>query len=78
MMGLLCSHYMRVIRQLDIVKIPLKYLLLRWSVIARKDIYAGLMVTTMGKNVSPYQEGYSCMIFRNHLSRFAYQISTRA
>ncbi|PKU78962.1 hypothetical protein MA16_Dca000306 [Dendrobium catenatum] len=36
MMSLLCSHCMRVIRQLDIVNIPFKYLLLRWSVRARK------------------------------------------
>ncbi|KAL0906158.1 hypothetical protein M5K25_024627 [Dendrobium thyrsiflorum] len=42
-MGLLCCHSMRVLRQLDIVKIPEKYLMLR-----------------------------------NHISRFAYQISTRA
>ncbi|KAH0453195.1 hypothetical protein IEQ34_017519 [Dendrobium chrysotoxum] len=39
MMGLQYSYCMRVIRQLDIVNIPSKYVLLIWSARARKDIY---------------------------------------
>ncbi|KAL0904648.1 hypothetical protein M5K25_026777 [Dendrobium thyrsiflorum] len=78
MMGMLCSHIMRVFRQLDICKISSQYLLLRWSARGRKDIYAGPIVNTMGNKPTQWKEGGTCMIFRNHLSRFAYQISTRA
>ncbi|KAL0907937.1 hypothetical protein M5K25_022394 [Dendrobium thyrsiflorum] len=77
MMGIMCSHTMRVFRQLDIIKIPSHYLLLQWSVRARKDIYVGPTVSITGKNPSQSIEGGTSMIFRNHLSRFAYQISTR-
>ncbi|PKU81370.1 hypothetical protein MA16_Dca017408 [Dendrobium catenatum] len=51
---------MRVLKKLNIVKIPKKYLLLRWSAIARKYIYSG---------------GF---IFRNHINKSTYQISTQA
>ncbi|KAL0926448.1 hypothetical protein M5K25_002682 [Dendrobium thyrsiflorum] len=78
MMGILCSHIMRVFRQLDISKIPSQYLLLRWSARGRKDFYAGPTVTGMGNKPIHSNDGGSGMIFRNHLSRFAYQISTRA
>ncbi|KAL0908951.1 hypothetical protein M5K25_023466 [Dendrobium thyrsiflorum] len=78
MMGILCSHIMRVFRQLDICKIPSQYILFRWSARGRKDIYAGPTVNAMGNKPSQSSEGGTCMIFRNHLSRFAYQISTRA
>ncbi|KAL0925546.1 hypothetical protein M5K25_003892 [Dendrobium thyrsiflorum] len=78
MMGILCSHIMRVFRQLDISKIPSQYLLLRWSARGRKDYYAGPTVTGMGNKPIHSNDGGSGMIFRNHLSRFAYQISTRA
>ncbi|KAL0917729.1 hypothetical protein M5K25_012815 [Dendrobium thyrsiflorum] len=78
MMGILCSHLMRVFRQMDISKIPSQYLLLRWSARGRKDFYAGPTVNGMGNKPSQSNERGSGMIFRNHLSRFAYQISTRA
>ncbi|KAL0910954.1 hypothetical protein M5K25_019051 [Dendrobium thyrsiflorum] len=78
MMGILCSHIMRVFRQLDISKMPSQYLLLRWSARGRKDFYAGPTVTGMGNKPIQSNDGGSGMIFRNHLSRFAYQISTRA
>ncbi|KAL0914138.1 hypothetical protein M5K25_017646 [Dendrobium thyrsiflorum] len=78
MMGILCSHIMRVFRQLDISKIPSQYLLLRWSARGRKDYYAGPTVTGMGNKPIHSNDGGSGMIFRNHLSRFAYQISKRA
>ncbi|KAL0920180.1 hypothetical protein M5K25_009298 [Dendrobium thyrsiflorum] len=71
-MGLLCCHSMRVLRQLDIVKIPEKYLMLRWSAKARKSFYSGY--GCLGKGT----DSGSGFIFRNHISRFAYQISTRA
>ncbi|KAL0920105.1 hypothetical protein M5K25_009216 [Dendrobium thyrsiflorum] len=71
-MGLLCCHSMRVLRQLDIVKIPLKYLMLRWSAKARKSFYSGYAGLGKGTDCG------SGFIFRNHISRFAYQISTRA
>ncbi|KAL0916162.1 hypothetical protein M5K25_013652 [Dendrobium thyrsiflorum] len=71
-MGLLCCHSMRVLRQLDIVKIPEKYLMLRWSAKARKKFYSGY--GGLGKGT----DSGSGFIFRNHINRFAYQISTRA
>ncbi|KAL0906161.1 hypothetical protein M5K25_024631 [Dendrobium thyrsiflorum] len=71
-MGLLCCHSMRVLRQLDIVKIPEKYLMLRWSAKARKSFYSGYGCLEKGTDSG------SGFIFRNHISRFAYQISTRA
>ncbi|KAL0926733.1 hypothetical protein M5K25_002978 [Dendrobium thyrsiflorum] len=71
-MGLLCCHSMRVLRQLDIVKIPEKYLMMRWSAKARKSFYSGY--GCLGKG----SDSGSGFIFRNHISRFAYQISTRA
>ncbi|KAL0927741.1 hypothetical protein M5K25_001947 [Dendrobium thyrsiflorum] len=71
-MGLLCCHSMRVLRQLDIVKIPEKYLMLRWSAKARKSVYSGYVGLGKGTDCG------SGFIFRNHISRFAYQISTRA
>ncbi|KAL0926229.1 hypothetical protein M5K25_002441 [Dendrobium thyrsiflorum] len=71
-MGLLCCHSMRVLRQLDIVKIPEKYLMLRWSAKARKSFYSGYAGLGKGTDCG------SGFIFRNHISRFAYQISTRA
>ncbi|KAL0910674.1 hypothetical protein M5K25_018751 [Dendrobium thyrsiflorum] len=78
MMGILCSHTMRVFRQLDISKIPSQYLLLRWSARGRKDFYAGPTVNGMGNKPIQSNDGGSGIIFKNHLSRFAYQISTRA
>ncbi|KAL0925418.1 hypothetical protein M5K25_003744 [Dendrobium thyrsiflorum] len=71
-MSLLCCHSMRVLRQLDIVKIPEKYLMMRWSAKARKSFYFGY--GCLGKG----SDSGSGFIFRNHISRFAYQISTRA
>ncbi|PKU66592.1 hypothetical protein MA16_Dca006920 [Dendrobium catenatum] len=75
MMRLLYSHYMRVIRQLDIINIPFKYLFLRWPGRVRKNIYAGRAFTYMRNKVTPSHERLGGMIFINHLSRFAYQIS---
>ncbi|KAL0912830.1 hypothetical protein M5K25_016239 [Dendrobium thyrsiflorum] len=71
-MGLLCSHYMTVLRQLDIVKIPEKYRILRWSARAQKCICSSHLGSSKGLDCG------SGFIFRNHISRFAYQISIRA
>ncbi|PKU84691.1 Protein FAR1-RELATED SEQUENCE 5 [Dendrobium catenatum] len=73
-MGLLCSHCMRVFRQLDIVNIPKKYLLMRWSARAKKDIYAARMFIGTGKT----SEAGSGLSFRNHIIRFSYLIAAQA
>ncbi|PKU83819.1 hypothetical protein MA16_Dca025666 [Dendrobium catenatum] len=76
MTSLLCFYCLRVIRKFDIINIPLKYLLMRWSARARKDIYFGQTMTCMGNKVTP-SHGLEGKIFRNYFSRFTYQISTR-
>ncbi|PKU74056.1 hypothetical protein MA16_Dca011766 [Dendrobium catenatum] len=72
-MDLLCSHYIIVLRQMVIRKIPEKYLLLRWSTRARKDIYSGQNLKVSSQNNS---EASRRFIFRNHISKFAYEMST--
>ncbi|KAL0921233.1 hypothetical protein M5K25_008289 [Dendrobium thyrsiflorum] len=67
-----CTCKYEDIGQLDIVKISEKYIMLRWSAKARKSIYSGY--GGLGKGT----DSGSGFIFRNHISRFAYQISTRA
>ncbi|PKU60072.1 Protein FAR1-RELATED SEQUENCE 5 [Dendrobium catenatum] len=74
-MGLLCSHCIIVLRQMAIGKIPEKYLLLRWSARARQDIYYGLNLKENSQNSFEASRGF---IFRNYISRFAYEMSTRA
>ncbi|PKU59878.1 hypothetical protein MA16_Dca028589 [Dendrobium catenatum] len=74
-MGLLHSHCIIVLRQMAIGKIPEKYLLLRWSAQARQDIYSGLNLKENSQNSFEASSGF---IFRNYISRFAYEMSTRA
>ncbi|PKU82121.1 Protein FAR1-RELATED SEQUENCE 5 [Dendrobium catenatum] len=76
MMGILCSHYLRVIRRLDIINIPPKYLLKRWSGRARKDLYSNRPLSSMVATGCP-SDGIGSMIFKNYFTRFAYQISSR-
>ncbi|XP_020680534.2 protein FAR1-RELATED SEQUENCE 5-like [Dendrobium catenatum] len=76
MMGILCSHFLRVIRKIDIINIPPKYLLKRWSGGARKDLYSDRRLSSMVATGIP-SDGIGSMIFRNYFSSFAYQISTR-
>ncbi|PKU83579.1 Protein FAR1-RELATED SEQUENCE 3 [Dendrobium catenatum] len=78
MMSILCSHCMRVMRQLDIVNIYVKYLLPRWSACARKDLYSGGKIPCIGINAGQPNEGSSNLMFRNYICRFAYKISTEA
>ncbi|KAI0527089.1 hypothetical protein KFK09_002687 [Dendrobium nobile] len=76
MMGILCSHCLRVIRQIDIINIPPKYLLKRWSGRARKKLYSDRPLSSMVATGSP-SDGIGSMISINYFTRFAYQISTR-
>ncbi|PKU62114.1 Putative protein FAR1-RELATED SEQUENCE 10 [Dendrobium catenatum] len=78
MMGLLCSHCMRVMRQLDIVNISQKYFLPRWSSIARKYLYSGRKILSMRNNSCTSILRSRNMIFRNYICRIIYQISTEA
>ncbi|PKU77617.1 protein FAR1-RELATED SEQUENCE 5-like [Dendrobium catenatum] len=78
MMGILCSHCMRVMSQLDVTNISQKYLIPRWSATARNDLYSGLNVQRMAKSLCTLNQGSRNMIFRNYVYRFAYQISTEA
>ncbi|PKU60018.1 Protein FAR1-RELATED SEQUENCE 9 [Dendrobium catenatum] len=78
MMGILYSHCMRVMRQLDIVNIPVKYLLPRWSANARKDLYSGGNISCLGINACQPIEGSNNLMFINYICRFAYKISTEA
>ncbi|PKU60697.1 Protein FAR1-RELATED SEQUENCE 9 [Dendrobium catenatum] len=72
-MGLLCSHCLRVFKQLDMAKFPEKYLLLRWSARARQVFYSGYLLNSQRSNNFQSGRGF---IFRNQVSRFAYQMST--
>ncbi|PKU68465.1 Protein FAR1-RELATED SEQUENCE 9 [Dendrobium catenatum] len=74
-MGLLCSHCLRVFKQLDMAKFPEKYLLLRWSARARQVFYSGYLLNSKRSNNFQGGRGF---IFRNQVSRFAYQMSTEA
>ncbi|PKU68657.1 Protein FAR1-RELATED SEQUENCE 7 [Dendrobium catenatum] len=74
-MGLLCSHCLRVFKQLDMAKFPEKYLLLRWSARARQVFYSGYFLNSQRSNNFQSGRGF---IFRNQVSRFAYQMSTEA
>ncbi|PKU60374.1 Protein FAR1-RELATED SEQUENCE 5 [Dendrobium catenatum] len=67
MMGILCSHCMRVMRQLDIVNIPIKYLLPRWSDNARKDLYSDGKIPCLGINACQPIEGSTNLMFRNYI-----------
>ncbi|KAI0507201.1 hypothetical protein KFK09_013323 [Dendrobium nobile] len=78
MMGILCAYCMRVMRQLDSINIPIKYLLPRWSVNARKDLYSGGKIPSLCSNACQLISGDSNFIFRNYVCRFAYKISTEA
>ncbi|PKU83331.1 Protein FAR1-RELATED SEQUENCE 9 [Dendrobium catenatum] len=78
MMGLLCSHCMRVMRKLDVVNIPQKYLIPRLSSSARKDLYSRLKIQRMGNNTYTWNHVSHNMIFRNYICRFVYHISTEA
>ncbi|KAL0913354.1 hypothetical protein M5K25_016807 [Dendrobium thyrsiflorum] len=78
MMGILCSHCMRVLRQLDIVNIPEKYFLPRWSARARKDLYAGRKITNLSISSCLSVEVPGNLKIRNYVCRFAYKISTEA
>ncbi|KAL0903250.1 hypothetical protein M5K25_027611 [Dendrobium thyrsiflorum] len=78
MMGILCSHCMRVLRQLDIVNIPEKYFLPRWSARARKDLYAGRKITNLSNSSCLSVEVPGNLKLRNYVCRFAYKISTEA
>ncbi|PKU63660.1 Protein FAR1-RELATED SEQUENCE 12 [Dendrobium catenatum] len=78
MMGLLCSHCMRVMRQLDVINIPQKYLIPRWSSSAHKDLYSGLKIQHMRNNTCTSIQESQNIIFRNYICRFSYQISTEA
>ncbi|KAL0925953.1 hypothetical protein M5K25_004330 [Dendrobium thyrsiflorum] len=78
MMGILCSHCMRVLRQLDIVNIPEKYFLPRWSARARKDLYAGRKITNLSNSSCLSVEVPGNLKIRNYVCRFAYKISTEA
>ncbi|XP_020698054.2 protein FAR1-RELATED SEQUENCE 5-like [Dendrobium catenatum] len=64
MMGILCSHCLRVVRQIDIINIPPKYLLKRWSGRARKDLYSDRPLSSMVATGIP-SDGIGSMIFKN-------------
>ncbi|XP_020595714.1 protein FAR1-RELATED SEQUENCE 1-like [Phalaenopsis equestris] len=74
MMGILCAHTLRVLNHENITKIPDKYILLRWLVHAKRDIYNNYGY----KHLKDSQTTTTCLsglIYRTHVHKFAYRIS---
>lgn len=77
MMGLLCAHCIRVLSHQDIIKIPKKCLNMRWSSRAKRDIYIGNTYRDF-KELQIKSGASTGVIFHNHVSRYYYQINTKA
>ncbi|XP_020585155.1 protein FAR1-RELATED SEQUENCE 5-like [Phalaenopsis equestris] len=77
MMGMLCSHALRVLNFLHIKKIHVKYLLLRWSENAKKYVYnsSGYMHLQQSQFSHDIKGD---LIFQAHMQKAAYQCTQKA
>ncbi|XP_020596491.1 protein FAR1-RELATED SEQUENCE 1-like, partial [Phalaenopsis equestris] len=77
MMGVLCAHSLRVLNFLHIKKIPDKYLLLRWSENAKRDVYNSSRYMHLQQSQSS-NNIQGDLLFEAHMQKVAYQCTRKA